>query len=528
MSGESVLIVEDDATLRRGLKDNFELRGYVVNHAEDGDAGLETALSVKPDLIVLDIMLPGLNGFEICRRIREAELDMPIIMLTAKGQEEDIVRGLNLGADDYMTKPFSVQELLARAAAFLRRRKASAPQEFAFGDCRLDLRSHRLFRDGTEVALSPKEFRLLELFVQRAGRALTRDEIMRCVWGSDVMVTSRSVDRCVTTLRSKIEPDARRPMYVQTIRDVGYRFELAESEAGQEASPGPSAGQAGPLAVGTRLGPYAIHSLLGSGGMGEVYRARDERLERDVAIKVLPHHLAQNANALTRFKRETKAIAALSHRTILSIYDVGTDRDRTYAVMELLEGQTLQELLQHGTIEWRQAVRIAIAIAEGLSAAHAKEIVHRDIKPSNIFLTSDTAVKILDFGLARVEEDAVASSTPDASTVSLRTDPGSMLGTVGYMSPEQIRGQATDERSDLFSLGCVIYEMLAGAGPFARATSADTLAAALKEEPDLSRLPDAVPADLRSIVRKSLQADPERRYRAARDLAFALEGVDLT
>ncbi len=242
MPDETVLIIEDDATLLRGLTDNFELRGYRVRSARDGETGLESVLDEPPDLVVLDIMLPGLNGFEICRQIREAELDMPIIMLTAKGQEEDIIRGLNLGADDYMTKPFSIRELLARCAAFLRRRKASVPEVHTFGDCRLDLRSHRLFRGGEEVALSPKEFRLLELFVRRAGRALTRDEILRSVWGHNVLVTTRSVDRCVTTLRSKIEANPRRPELIQTIRDVGYRFEppagdVAESQGHDPAQP---------------------------------------------------------------------------------------------------------------------------------------------------------------------------------------------------------------------------------------------------------------------------------------------------
>lgn len=227
MSDATVLIIEDDPTLLRGLKDNFERRGYTVHSASDGVTGLRRALADRPDLVLLDIMLPGLNGYEICRQVREAELDMPILMLTAKGQEEDIVRGLELGADDYVTKPFGIQELLARCAAFLRRHRAAPPQEsFAFGDCTLDLGSHQLFRDGDEVALSPKEFRLLELFVRRAGRALTRDQILRAVWGSDILVTTRSVDRCVTTLRGKIEPDPRRPRWIRTIRDVGYRFEM--------------------------------------------------------------------------------------------------------------------------------------------------------------------------------------------------------------------------------------------------------------------------------------------------------------
>ncbi len=235
-NNQQILIIEDDPALLRGLKDNFALRDYRVLTAVDGGSGLELALARKPDLVVLDIMLPKLNGFEICRRIRLAELDMPIIMLTAKGQEEDIVRGLNLGADDYMTKPFSILELLARCRAFLRRRHVTPPPEvYSFGDCKLDLRSHRLFRSGEEVALSPKEFRLLEVFVRQAGRALTRDEILRSVWGNDILVTTRSVDRCITTLRSKIEPNPRRPTLIRTIRDVGYRFELAEVDDGSSS-----------------------------------------------------------------------------------------------------------------------------------------------------------------------------------------------------------------------------------------------------------------------------------------------------
>ena len=195
-----VLIIEDDTTMLRGLRDNFQARGYLVQTAADGQTGLDQALADPPDLIVLDIMLPKLNGYEVCRRIREHELEMPILMLTAKGQEEDIVRGLELGADDYVTKPFSIRELLARAQAFLRRRAAKPVDNYRFGDCQLDLASHKLLRAGLEVPLTTKEFRLLEYFVRRPGRALTRNDILNAVWGHSVIVTSRSVDRCVTTL----------------------------------------------------------------------------------------------------------------------------------------------------------------------------------------------------------------------------------------------------------------------------------------------------------------------------------------
>jgi len=228
MSGETVLIVEDEPALLRGLEDNFRFEGYEVLTADDGEAGLTTALDDAPDLILLDIMLPKINGYEICRRIRHAELDTPIIMLTAKGQEQDIILGLNLGADDYVTKPFSVRELLARVAAMLRRRRAGRQAVYRFGEFALDCASRRLTRDETELTLTPKEFALLEFFAANAGRALTRDEILRRVWGSDVLVTRRSIDRCVNTLRGKIEPDPGSPTFIQTIREIGYRFEPQE------------------------------------------------------------------------------------------------------------------------------------------------------------------------------------------------------------------------------------------------------------------------------------------------------------
>jgi len=227
---ETVLIIEDDPTMLIGLRDNFEFKGYKVLTAADGEKGLKAALNSKPDLIILDIMLPKINGYEICRLIREEKLAMPVIMLTAKGEESDIVLGLNLGADDYVTKPFSIKELLARAAAFLRRAKKEVQDAYEFGGLRLDISARRLTRKNKEIELSPKEFNLLEYFVKKPGRALTRDEILNAVWGYDCVVTSRSIDRFVTTLRNKIEPDPARPIFIHTIRQVGYRFEPPEQK----------------------------------------------------------------------------------------------------------------------------------------------------------------------------------------------------------------------------------------------------------------------------------------------------------
>ncbi len=221
---ETVLIIEDDLALMRGLKDNFEFEGYKVKTAVDGAQGLQDALKLSPDLIVLDLMLPGINGYEICRFLREEKMDMPIIMLTAKGQESDIVLGLKLGADDYVTKPFSIKELLARSGAFLRRRREKEPVSFRFGDCHLDVAARSLTRAGREIKLSPKEFNLLRYLLGKAGQAASRDQIMNTVWGYDCVVTHRSIDRFVNALRNKIEPDPAHPIYLQTVREFGYKL----------------------------------------------------------------------------------------------------------------------------------------------------------------------------------------------------------------------------------------------------------------------------------------------------------------
>lgn len=279
-----------------------------------------------------------------------------------------------------------------------------------------------------------------------------------------------------------------------------------------------------PLSPGTRLGPYEILAPLGVGGMGEVYRARDARLHREVAIKVLPEQFSRDAAALRRFEREARAVAALSHPNILEIHDFGDEGGIVFAVTELLVGDTLRHRL-HGPLPWREATEIALGIAEGLGAAHSRGIVHRDLKPENIFLTEDGRTKILDFGLARVEAGAPG---PSAVTMSTPTETGTLLGTVGYMSPEQVRGERADARSDLFSLGCVLYEMTTGRRTFSGDTIAETLVAILKEDPREPSELTAMPEELARVIRRCLFKDPAQRFQSARDLSFALRDVLLT
>jgi len=277
------------------------------------------------------------------------------------------------------------------------------------------------------------------------------------------------------------------------------------------------------LTAGLRLGPYEILSLLGAGGMGEVYRARDVRLGREIAIKVLPEHLSQEIDARTRFEREAKAIAALSHPNILSIFDVGNENGIHYAVTELLEGETLKSRLSYGGLHWSLAAEIGMALAEGLAAAHSKAIIHRDLKPSNVFLASDGPIKILDFGLARFSHPQ--SSESETATFD-STEPGIVMGTLGYMSPEQVRGLTAGSGSDIFSLGCVLYEMMSGQRAFQGPTAAEVSSSILRDSPSTAPFRErGLPQELERLVFHCLEKKPERRFQSASDLAFALKAA---
>lgn len=277
------------------------------------------------------------------------------------------------------------------------------------------------------------------------------------------------------------------------------------------------------LTPGTKLGPYEIQSPLGAGGMGEVYRASDSRLKRDVAVKVLPQALSADADRLRRFEQEALATAALNHPNILAVFDIGASEGAPYVVSELLEGETLRERLRGGAIPLRKALDYALQIAHGLAAAHEKGIVHRDLKPENLFLTKDGRVKILDFGLAKLTQVEPVTQT-SLATMTHATDAGVVLGTAGYMSPEQVRGIGVDARSDIFSFGAILYEMLAGKRAFRGNTAADTMSAILKEDPqDLTGTNRNISPALERIVQHCLEKSPEQRFHSARDLAFDLE-----
>jgi serine/threonine protein kinase/tetratricopeptide (TPR) repeat protein len=279
------------------------------------------------------------------------------------------------------------------------------------------------------------------------------------------------------------------------------------------------------LTSGTKLGEYEVKSLLGSGSMGEVYRAHDSRLGRDVAIKILPSFFSADSDRLRRFEQEARAAAALNHPNILAVFQMGTCEGAPYLVSELLEGETLREQIKRGALPVRKVIDYAVQIARGLAAAHEKGIVHRDLKPENLFVTKDGRVKILDFGLAKLTQPQ-SSSEHSALTLTEGTEAGVVMGTVGYMAPEQVRGQTADQRADIFAFGAILYEMLAGKRAFQKPTSPETMTAILNEDPPgISQVTTNLPPALQRVVHRCLEKNPEQRFQSASDLAFALDAL---
>jgi serine/threonine protein kinase/Tol biopolymer transport system component len=283
-----------------------------------------------------------------------------------------------------------------------------------------------------------------------------------------------------------------------------------------------------PLTPGTKLGPYEILGPLGAGGMGEVYRAKDSRLGRDVALKVLPESFAREGDRLRRFEQEARAVAALNHPNILAVFDIGQHDGSPFLVSELLEGETLRAVLDRGSVPQRKTIEYGVQIAHGLAAAHEKGIVHRDLKPENVFVTKDGRIKILDFGLAKLAQKT-GTDSGDITLTSEHTAAGVVMGTASYMAPEQVRGETADPRTDIFAFGAVLYEMLSGVRAFRRDTAAETMTAVLKDDPpELSDPGHQVSSALERIVRRCLEKNPEQRFQSARDLSFALSALSGT
>ena len=406
---------------------------------------------------------------------------------------------------------------------------------FRFDPFEFDPAAGLVYRGDEETLLPPKAAHVLQLLLENAGQLVSKDELLETIW-EDAYVTESSLTDAISLLRRVLGDDTRDPTYIQTLHRRGYRFigsvadrgapdPDAESEAAPSVEPGLP--QEGGLKVGDRLGNYEILGILGAGAMGTVYRARDTTLERDVAIKLLAGDFAGDPERLGRLEREAKLLAAVSHPNIAAIYSLEEANGIKFPVLELVEGETLDQRLRSDRIKVDEALELARQIASALEAAHEQGIIHRDLKPANIKLTPTGQVKVLDFGLAKALAVQVfgahVSDSPTESVTIMGTRRGSIVGTAAYMSPEQAKGQEADRRADIWSFGCVLYEMLTGRRPFEGDTVSDTIAGVLEREPDWDALPNETPRAARRVLRRCLSKDPDRRLHDIADARIALE-----
>ena len=406
-------------------------------------------------------------------------------------------------------------------------------RSYRFGPFELDVKSGDLRKHGTRMRLPEQPFRILLLLLEGGGEVVPREEIRQKLWPNDTIVEyDPNINAAVKKLRDVLGESAEKPRYIETLARRGYRF-LAEIEQVREETeaPRPPADPSFDPTAGLGGGSfshYRVLDKLGSGGMGVVFRAHDLTLNRQIALKFLSSEYRKHAPSLERFQREARAAAALNHPNICTVYEIGEYRSQPYIAMELLEGETFKDRLLRGPLDKGEVLRLTIQIADGLAAAHRLGFIHRDLKPANLYLTARGNAKILDFGLAKLCRDveAVTQCSPGESEggpareINMTVE-GLRIGTVAYMSPEQARGEQLDQRSDLFSLGVVMYEMLSGRQAFSGISSAELVSAILKDEP--AELPGTVPPDLAAIVKRCMEKDPGRRFQTAAELALALQ-----
>jgi len=412
-------------------------------------------------------------------------------------------------------------------------------RQIRFGPFELDVRAGELRKHGVRLLLREQSLRILLLLLEHPGEIVVRGEIRDKLWPNETVVEfDHGINNAVRRLRDALGETAEKPRYIETVARRGYRF-LGEVEVVEAPSSGPSGPEpptpASPEIYsddleGKPVSHYLVLDKLGTGGMGVVFRAKDLNLKRNVALKFLPEEYSKHPRPLERFQQEARAAAALNHPNICTIYEIAEHHSRPFIAMELLEGHTLKDLLAERPLPREELLELATQIAGALEAAHKKGIVHRDIKPANLFVTRQRQAKVLDFGLAKLLPEqqfstvhTITEHTPDSAAAGQRTGASSPVGTVAYMSPEQVRGEDVDPRSDIFSLGVVLYEMAGGKRAFRGGSSVETMNAILCDDPPA--LPDSVQPAVERLVRRCLEKEPDRRFQSAADLVFALQAV---
>jgi len=477
-----LLIIEDEPRMVGGLRDNFEYEGYEVITAEDGSEGLKRALSEVPDLILLDVMLPKISGLDVCLDLKAKRPSVPIIMLTARCQVSDRVVGLELGADDYVTKPFSISELSARVKALLRR-------------VRSDPKHTRT--DGS--LCQPKSDPNIPTARAKTKPFLNRSRSFRSLIGSRIDRFDLSAGR--NNIRVPRESNGLDSLFAQTPP-------LIETDDG--------------TLIGQQLGHYRILSRIGRGGMGVVYMALDERLHRRVALKKLNMQSLASKTPRNLLLEEARNASFLNHPSICTIYDIAEVGNEVYMVMELVDGQPLSRLIGKSGLPAKDVVHYGIQIADALVHAHAYGVIHRDLKSLNIIIRRDGLVKVLEFGLsARVGNDAIDAVT---RSLCLQNDCCVVVGTIPYLAPEALKGQRPNARSDIWSFGVLLYELVTGQLPFQGETVFSLSAAILHQSP--APLPPRAPSKLRDVVERCLSKDANQRYQRFDEVAEQMRMIE--
>lgn len=522
-----IVVVEDDISLAELVKDFLEHEGNTVKAFHNGLEGQNFILANHPDLIILDWDLPGLNGIEILRDYRGFGGKCPVIMLTGHQDVDDKEMGFDEGADDYLTKPFNLKELGARVRGLLRRSQAVIGNVVTVGDIVVDLDTSKVLKSGRNVTLVPREFQLLSYLVKNRKEALSPQELLDNVWTSDAEMTPESLNNVVRRLSKKLDPDGR-ILRINAIMGSAAYLSMNGSSIAASGCEG-VIDDRGDALIGRVLdNKYEIIKAIGGGASGQVYKAKHKMMNITVAVKVLAPQLSTQPDLVRRFEREARAAGLLSHKNVLIVHDLGvTEESQPYMVMEYLNGFSLAELLeQNGQLALPDALEIVSQICLGIGKAHEEGLVHRDLKPGNIMLVAEGdqtyTVKIVDFGLAK-------STKADENAPNL-TQAGALIGTPSYMSPEQCRSEPTDHRSDIYAIGCMLYEMLTGEVPFASSNIIETFIRHAQEPPPLFTVADldqGANTRLQAIVHRCLAKEKESRYQSAAQLLVDLSELSV-